>query len=169
MRFSLPLVRTLSLAGIWDAIRMAKDYLDIVKQALRLKKVGNELMILLGGREIHPINVRVGGFYSVPKKKDFAKICEQLKWARDAAYETVRWTARLPFPDFRQDYEFVSLRHAEEYPLIDGRLLFNIGVDIAVQNRFRSARGSFHASFNFNSDTSACAPPALRSRPGRGR
>jgi coenzyme F420-reducing hydrogenase alpha subunit len=119
--------------GYEDAIRMAKDYPEIVQQGLQLKKVGNELMILLGGREIHPINMRVGGFYSVPKKKDFAKICEQLKWARDAAYETVRWTATLPFPDFEQDYEFVSLRHTEEYPLIDGRLVSNKGLDIAVQ------------------------------------
>ena len=48
--------------GYEDAIQMAKDYPDAVQRGLRLKKVGNDLMTIVGGREIHPINVRVGGF-----------------------------------------------------------------------------------------------------------
>jgi coenzyme F420-reducing hydrogenase alpha subunit len=102
--------------GYPDAIQLAKDYPDIVQRALQLKKIGNEIVALIGGREIHPINVRVGGFYKVPAKQELAPLAERLKWARDAALETVRWTASLNFPDFEQDYEFVSLRHPEEYP-----------------------------------------------------
>jgi len=45
----------------------------------------------------------------------------------------VRWTASLPFPDFEQDYEFVSLRHPEEYPLNEGRVVSSKGVDIPVR------------------------------------
>ena len=56
------------------------------------------LMTLVGGREIHPVNVRVGGFYKVPRKRDFAEIAEQLKRARDLALETVRWVAGWPIP-----------------------------------------------------------------------
>lgn len=56
--------------GYPDAIRMAKDYPDAVQRALQLKKIGNEIVTLLGGREIHPINARVGGFYKVPSKRD---------------------------------------------------------------------------------------------------
>ncbi len=58
---------------------------------------------------------------------------EQLKWGRDAALETVRWVAQLPFPDFEQDYEFVALRHPEEYPFNEGRLVSNKGLSIAVR------------------------------------
>jgi coenzyme F420-reducing hydrogenase alpha subunit len=47
--------------GYEDVIQMAKDHPDAVQRGLRLKKIGNALMTLLGGREIHPINVRVGG------------------------------------------------------------------------------------------------------------
>ena len=57
----------------------------------------------------------------------------KLKWGRDAALETVLWTAQLPFPDFEQDYEFVALRHPTEYPFNEGRLVSNKGLDIAVQ------------------------------------
>jgi len=119
--------------GYEDAIQMAKDHAEIVQQGLQLKKVGNELMAFLGGREVHPINVCVGGFYKVPTKRELAPFIEKLKWARDAALETVRWTATLPFPDFEQDYEFVALRHPDEYAITEGRLVSNKGLDIAVR------------------------------------
>ncbi|HJW87152.1 MAG TPA: Ni/Fe hydrogenase subunit alpha [Candidatus Brocadiaceae bacterium] len=118
--------------GYPDAIQMAKDHAPIVKRGLQLKKAGNEIVTLLGGREIHPINVRVGGFYKTPTKQEFAPLAEKLKWARDAALETVRWTSTLTFPDFEQDYEFVALRHPDEYAFNEGRLVSNRGMDITL-------------------------------------
>lgn len=118
--------------GYEDAIRMAKDFSSVVKRGLQLKKIGNEIVTLIGGREVHPINVRVGGFYRVPSKRELAPLRESLKWALKAAIETVRWTATLSFPDFEQDYEFVALHHASEYPFNEGRLVSNKGLDIAV-------------------------------------
>jgi coenzyme F420-reducing hydrogenase alpha subunit len=120
--------------GYSDAIRMAKDYPSAIERGLRLKKIGNEIIALLGGREIHPINVRVGGFYKVPTKRELAPLVEGLRWARDAALETVRWVSTFPFPEFEQDYEFVSLRHPDEYPFNEGRLVSNKGLDISVHN-----------------------------------
>jgi coenzyme F420-reducing hydrogenase alpha subunit len=119
--------------GYPDAIQMAKDHPQIVQRGLQLKKAGNEIVTLIGGREIHPINVRVGGFYKVPTKKDLAPLAEKLKWARDAALETARWTATLKFPAFEQNYEFVALRHPDEYPFNEGRLVSNKGLDIPIQ------------------------------------
>jgi len=118
--------------GYDSAIHMARDYPEIVQRGLQLKKVGNELITLLGGREVHPINVRIGGFYKLPTKQELNLISERLKWAREAAIETVRWTATLPFPEFEQDYEFVAMRHPEEYPFNDGRLVSNKGLDIPI-------------------------------------
>ena len=118
--------------GYQDAIAMAKDHASIVQRGLQLKKVGNELVTLLGGREIHPINVRVGGFYKVPSRQQLEGLAERLKRARDAALETVRWAATMPFPDFEQDYLFVALRHPREYPLNEGKIVSNRGLDIEV-------------------------------------
>ena len=118
--------------GYEDAIRMAKDFPDAVKNALKLKKIGNDLMTLVGGREIHPINMKVGGFYKVPNKKELETFVEPLKWARDAALETVKLVATFDFPELEQDYEFVALRHPDEYPLFDGRLVSNKGLDIPI-------------------------------------
>jgi sulfhydrogenase subunit alpha len=119
--------------GYPDAIRMAQDHPEMVKRALQLKKAGNAIVAFVGGREVHPVNVRVGGFYRVPPKQELAQLTEKLKWGRDAALETVRWVAQLPFPDFEQDYEFVALRHPEEYPFNEGRLVSNKGLNIAVR------------------------------------
>ena len=120
--------------GYEDAIRMAKDHGAVVQQGLKLKKIGNDIVNIVGGREIHPINVRVGGFYKWPDKKALADLAENLKWARDAALATVKWTATLPFPAFERDYEFVALRHPNEYPFNEGRLVSNKGLDIAVRD-----------------------------------
>ncbi|MGD9419954.1 MAG: Ni/Fe hydrogenase subunit alpha [Verrucomicrobiota bacterium JB025] len=116
--------------GYQSAIHMAGDHPELVERGLQLKKVGNRIMTVIGGREVHPINIRVGGFYRVPTKAELTPLAERLKWARDAALETVRWAATLTFPDFAQDYEFVALRHPDEYPLNEGRIISNRGLDI---------------------------------------
>jgi sulfhydrogenase subunit alpha len=120
--------------GYQDAIALAKDHPEVVERGLQLKKTGNEILALLGGREIHPINVRIGGFYKVPTRGELGPLAERLKWAREAALETVRMAATFPFPDFEYDYEFVALRHPDEYPFNEGRLVSNRGLDIAVQD-----------------------------------
>lgn len=119
--------------GYEDAIRLAEDHPEVVQRGLKLKKIGNDLMTLLGGREIHPINPRVGGFYRVPTTRELNAVVEDLKWAQEAAYETVRWTGTFEFPDFEQDYEFVALRHPDEYPITEGRIVSNKGIDIALE------------------------------------
>ena len=116
--------------GYESAIEMAKDHPKDVERGLQLKKAGNEILKLIGGREIHPINVCVGGFYKVPKKRDLRSLADKLKWAREAAIETVSWVSTFLFPDFEQDYEFVALSHPEEYPFNEGRLVSNKGLDI---------------------------------------
>ena len=120
--------------GYANAIQMAKDHSGVVQRGLQLKKSGNELVTLLGGREIHPINVRVGGFYKVPARRELGPVAERLKWAREAALETVRWAAHLPFPAIERDYEFVALRHDSEYPFNEGRIVSNKGLEIDVRD-----------------------------------
>jgi coenzyme F420-reducing hydrogenase alpha subunit len=116
--------------GYQDAIAMAADHRDLVEKALRLKKIGNQIMSLLGGREIHPISVTVGGFYKVPTRTQLTTLAADLEWALQMSLETVQWTSSLEFPNFDQDYEFVALRHPDEYALNEGRLVSNRGLDI---------------------------------------
>jgi coenzyme F420-reducing hydrogenase alpha subunit len=117
--------------GYPDAITLAADHRDVVARGLQLKKAGNELMAVVGGREIHPINVRVGGFYRAPDKADLRRMVEPLQRAREAALQTVRWAATLPFPDVRIAPERVALRDDGRYPIDLGRIVSDHGIDVA--------------------------------------
>ncbi|HET9019701.1 MAG TPA: nickel-dependent hydrogenase large subunit, partial [Acetobacteraceae bacterium] len=85
-----------------------------------------------GGREIHPVNVRVGGFYRVPTRAELAPLVPILQEARAHAIALARWVAGFPFPDLERDYEFVALQHPDEYPLNAGRIVSSRGLDIPV-------------------------------------
>ncbi|HLD99486.1 MAG TPA: Ni/Fe hydrogenase subunit alpha [Bdellovibrionota bacterium] len=118
--------------GYEDAIEMSRKYPVQVARGLELKKTGNDLMSAIGGREIHPINVRVGGFYKFPERRALEKMLDPLKRARDIAHETVQFVAKLEFPDYVQDYEFVSLSHPDEYPILEGKIATSRGHEIPV-------------------------------------
>src|SRR5579875_2801346 len=102
--------------GYPDAIALARDHRADVERGLELKKTGNALMELAGGRPIHPVNMRVGGFYSVPTRADLAPVAERLRRALDQALETVRWTARFEFPDLSLDCDLLALHDPGRYP-----------------------------------------------------
>ena len=116
--------------GYQSAIDLAKDEPEIVKRGLAMKKAGNEIVAAVGGREIHPVNVKVGGFYKAPSKKALRLLIDKLEEGRDIALDTVRWVAGFDFPDVERDYEFVSLSHSKEYPFNEGRIVSNKGLDI---------------------------------------
>lgn len=119
--------------GYPDALSMAKQHGEWVQRGLRIKKAGNALMSVLGGRSIHPINVRVGGFYRAPARAELEAHLPELRWGREATAEALEWMARFPFPAFEREYEFVALRHPTEYPLMGGRIVSSAGLDIAVR------------------------------------
>ena len=102
--------------GYPDAIQMATDHADAVMRGLQMKKAGNSIVALLGGREIHPINVRAGGFYRVPSKRELLTLVEPLTRARDQAIESAEWVAGFPFPDYEQECEYVALRIPRSIP-----------------------------------------------------
>jgi sulfhydrogenase subunit alpha len=118
--------------GYESGIAMAADHGDVVAQALELKKIGNRLMTVVGGREVHPINVRVGGWYRAPRREELTALVPDLERAREIALAAVKLVAGFDFPDYERDYELVSLRHPGEYPIDRGRIVSNRGLDIAV-------------------------------------
>lgn len=120
--------------GFPDAMSMAKKHGEWVKRGLRIKKAGNSLLALMGGREIHPINVRVGGFYRSPARAELEVLLPELRWGREAAAESLEWMASFDFPEIERDYEFVALRHPDEYPFCEGRLVSSRGLDIDIHD-----------------------------------
>jgi len=120
--------------GYESAISMAADHPREVEQALRLKKLGNRLIAIMGGRSIHPVTVCVGGFYKVPTRKELTSLTAELQWALGASKETLSFVSKLPFPNFTADYEFVSVSHPGEYPLNERSIVSSKGFNIGPEN-----------------------------------
>lgn len=118
--------------GYADAIEMSKNHPGILERGLKLKKIGNEIGKIIGGREIHPINVKIGGFYKAPTREEIQTLKEPLEWGIKASLETIDWIKGFHFPDFEHDYEFVALRHEKEYPFNEGRLVSNKWLNISI-------------------------------------
>lgn len=117
-----------------DVAGVAKLHPERVKEALRIKKAGNAIVAALGGREIHPINVRIGGFYRVPRREELSALLPELVWARSAAVSLLEWVGGFTYPDVRNDYLHVALRHPTEYPFNEGRIVSSGGLDIPVRD-----------------------------------
>lgn len=118
--------------GYESAIAMAADHREAVVRGLELKKVGNEILRVLGGRAIHPVSVRVGGFSRVPTRGELATLRPLLVQALAAAQQTVRWVAAFPMPSLHREMRFVALSHPHEYPYNEGRLVSSDGLDVPM-------------------------------------
>jgi coenzyme F420-reducing hydrogenase alpha subunit len=127
--------------GYAGAIEMAADHRELVEMALRLRKAGNQILEVIGGRAIHPINVRLGGFHRAPTRAELTSLVGELEWGREAAIETTRLVAGFDFPALEQEHTFVALRPepdtlppgATGYPIDGGRVVSSTGLDIAVE------------------------------------
>ena len=106
-----------------SALSLAAEAPEVVRKALRLKKIGNDLLRVIGGRSVHPVNVCVGGFYRWPELYAIKAMITELEWARQASLETVQFAAGLTYPEFEMDYEFVAMTQADEYAVYDGEVL----------------------------------------------
>ncbi|MBI2779822.1 MAG: Ni/Fe hydrogenase subunit alpha [Gammaproteobacteria bacterium] len=118
--------------GYDNAIAMARDYPDEVRRGLRLQGLGNAIIRLFGGRSVHPVGVRVGGFYRAPDQQDVRALLEKLRAALPDAEALVAWTASLDLPQDTQPCINVALRHADEYPMNEGHIVSSAGLEIPV-------------------------------------
>jgi Alanine dehydrogenase/PNT, N-terminal domain/Alanine dehydrogenase/PNT, C-terminal domain len=101
---------------------------QLVERGLKLKKAGNAIMELVGGRAIHPVNVRVGGFYRAPATTELTALAEQLRAALDLALDTVTWAAGFEFPDFEHDHEMLALVRPGQYAIDRGTVASTRGL-----------------------------------------
>jgi coenzyme F420-reducing hydrogenase alpha subunit len=114
--------------GYPGVIEMAADHRETVERGLALRRAGNAIMHLLGGRAIHPVNVRVGGFYRAPTPAELAPLARQLRDALPLALDTVQWVAGFDFPDFTCSHELLALTDPGSYPIGRGTLLTSSGL-----------------------------------------
>jgi sulfhydrogenase subunit alpha len=116
------LLQAPDLLGQPSALDLAAIAPEVVKNALRMKKSGNEVLKAIGGRSVHPVNACVGGFHRWPDAAPLQALLPELEWGLEAAIETVRWAMTLSYPELEIDYEFVAIHHPEEYGVMRGEV-----------------------------------------------
>ncbi len=117
--------------GCANAIELAALDRTAVERGLALKKVGNRIVAVLGGRPIHPVSVRVGGFSRVPRENELAGLIPDLEKALRWSVRTAEWVSGFDVPGHDREARLVSLVHPGEYPMNDGRITSTDGLDLA--------------------------------------
>ena len=120
--------------GHESVISALADFPDVVKIALMLKKLGNDIQILIGGREVHQVAVQVGGFSIYPEKSELMKMKDRLIEARTDLQKCVDVWATLDEIPFERKTEFMGLRRDDEYALVDGDLATLGGIRVPVED-----------------------------------
>ncbi len=118
--------------GLQDSIQLARSNRSLVENGLAAKKTGNRLMEVIGGRSVHPVNTRVGGFYRAPSADDVQALIPELERGEALSVAALEAFAGFDFPDLEMDYLFVALRHETDYPIAEGRIVSSSGLDIEV-------------------------------------
>jgi coenzyme F420-reducing hydrogenase alpha subunit len=121
--------------GYPSVVELARDHRAEAERGLNLKKAGNALLELVGGRAIHPVNVRVGGFFRAPALEELRTLARNvLRPALDDALATLQWVAGFPFPDFTVAHTLLALTDPRQYPIEAGRPGTSTGGSFPVQD-----------------------------------
>jgi sulfhydrogenase subunit alpha len=134
--------------GYESAIAMARDHKPVVEQALRLKRTGNEIMKLIGGRAIHPVAMRVGGFSKTPDKGQIEALREPLTEALALSQATLKLVGAFKAPKFEREPLYVAIKHPIEYGLNEGQIVSSDGIDVPLWGWREAFREEQHEGTN---------------------
>ncbi len=103
-----------------SAISMGKEYPELLKRGLKLKKLGNDIGDIIGGRAIHPVFAVLNGFTNIPARDKLDAIKERLIDARGDALETVKFFGSLEYPDLTRQCEHIAISDTKKYAINEG-------------------------------------------------
>ncbi|KTD46228.1 Ni/Fe hydrogenase subunit alpha [Legionella quateirensis] len=118
--------------GFQSVPEMAKRYPEEVRRGMRLQAFGNDLIKLLGGRSVHPVGACVGGFYKAPQHTEIKIMLEKARERVVDCVALIQWLATLGLPDNSHEFTSVSLYHPTEYPMNEGRIVSDHGLNIHI-------------------------------------
>jgi len=96
--------------GFPNAVQMAQKHPEKVKTALKIKQISNELVKVIGGRDIHPFTLTPGGFVAIPKPEEFKSLLTKAKACLADAEKTAHLFCKLDYPDFKRETKHYALK-----------------------------------------------------------
>jgi len=116
--------------GVGSVIPLVETHPAVVDIALRVKKLANDMVRMIGGRAIHPIRTVVGGFTKIPSEEEMLQMKEMLKGAYPDLETSLEVLKTLDLPAFERETEYVSLSNTEDYAHYDGNIKSTDGWEI---------------------------------------
>lgn len=113
--------------GYESALVMGPKYKNDLVRALKLTKLGNDIVFEIGGRDMHPVSAQVGGMLKLPKQEAIDNLRRKLQDAQADAATTARLFKRLKSPKFDCPTEYFSLHDGNTYPTLYGNLASQSG------------------------------------------
>lgn len=120
--------------GAASVLELAARHPEAVRRGLGLQRLGNDLIGLFGGRSVHPVGVRVGGFHRAPSASDVAALLPRLRAGIVDAAELIEWVGGFSLPDDDQAFVDVALRDRAEYPMYAGDIASGAGLLIPASD-----------------------------------
>jgi len=120
--------------GVENVVALAAKQPEAVQRGLELKKIGNEVMTLLGGRSVHPVSVCIGGFWKTPHRAEVLAFKPKMERALELALGTARFVGALNLPELDATPECVALSHPREYGMNEGHIVSSSGLDIPIKD-----------------------------------
>ncbi len=108
--------------GFGDALSMAPQKPEEVKRGIKMKRLGNEIIRVIGGREVHPITQRLGGFTRLPTQADLQFLKTQIDATIEDAKKTAELFSSLKYPQFERETNYLALVRPDKYALLGGKL-----------------------------------------------
>lgn len=129
--------------GAKSVLPLAQTQPELVRRALRLKKLANDFTAVIGGRTLHPMAPTLGGFRRLPDRDALAAIRARLA---DSVAETgamVEFVSGLDIPQLERETEYVSLKHPDEYALYDGHIFSSMTAEQVEVADYRRVTNEF--------------------------
>jgi sulfhydrogenase subunit alpha len=106
--------------GLPSVFPLAATHPDVVQRALKIKKLGNELCNLVGGRSVHPVTAVIGGFTAEPDPRKLEAFREMLDGIAGDCMSTVELFASFEVPELQTAGEMLALTSADDYAIYEG-------------------------------------------------
>jgi coenzyme F420-reducing hydrogenase alpha subunit len=108
--------------GLPSVFPLAQTHPDVVERALKIKKMGNELTTLVGGRPVHPVTAVVGGFTIEPDPRELARFRDMLAALVDDAVVTTHLFDSFEVPTFATSGDMLAMVSEDDYAIYDGEI-----------------------------------------------
>lgn len=110
--------------GVDNIFAISKKYPSEFKIALKIKKLSDKIVEIVGGRAVHPTTPTVGGFHQYPEKKILQTLKKEINNTLNELNILIDFFAKLHYPELYNETQYLTLSHSQ-FPYYDGLVITN--------------------------------------------